>query len=178
MTLTESHITRRLHIGSDLYAELFFETGCAWIEGIRDSFNREHPGNPLRVQSIFSIIQRSPLFWAWWEHAYEIADRDFLVNGVHTVSLYKKWQETAPREMPANISIKLIQNAKRHRISENEVKQAGDTAERTYQRLNKNFDEKTYRELNILNNSIEVTENRLNGDFNKTDGQLTQKGNI
>ena len=128
ITETEERIINRIHITPELYAEFMYESGCLWLEKLKEASVPHFKGIEHKVPGIFESIVRNPLFWKWWTLEWQATDRAFLMSRVESRGSYFTRQIEAVRDMPSNVSMQLLRYAARHKLPEEETRPATETA--------------------------------------------------
>lgn len=124
ITETQDIITNRIGISPDLYAELMFDSGCFWLESLKQEVQKLQPERSERLDALFHQVERHPLFWRWWTLEWQATDRAFLRCGEKSRHSYFTRQVEARRDMPSNVSLQLLKYAARQRVPAGETEKA------------------------------------------------------
>jgi hypothetical protein len=131
ITETEDMIISRIGISPELYAELMFDSGCFWLEELKNDVMQRFPENTDRLEKMFYQVERHPLFWRWWTLEWQAADRAFLRSTEKSKHSYFTRQVNARRDMPNNVSLQLLKHAARQRMADAEAEPAATETGRT-----------------------------------------------
>ena len=81
------HICRSLNIDMSEYYNIFYETGCNYLENWKELMINQ--GVSLqKAEHDMRLFQHAKWFWIWWRLQYRIVDNTFLFQGLKNAKLY------------------------------------------------------------------------------------------